>query len=210
MPSRSATGCSSTGDTPPRAASPMRSPPTLTPPPFGSSDRLPWSEGALSRPRLPHRTRIPFCLALAMAALAGFAMLPGCGGKGKPWDGVGPKELQAIEQHRNLGIALLEAGGAKQSGEYYGRERLTSVGVRLRNSSFEMAADQFRAITRSAPNLAFGYADLAVADLAVTDVAPKPTDEALQAAREAEKRAPGDPRVQMILAEALTRSGDRD
>jgi tetratricopeptide (TPR) repeat protein len=145
-----------------------------------------------------------------LVTVAALAAVSGCGGAGKPWDGVGPKELQAIEQHRNLGIALFEIAGTKQPPEMYNKlasfrgEPVNSSGVPVK-SSMEMAADEFRAITRAAPNLAFGYGNLAVTDLAM-----QRWDEALKAALEANERLPTGPQVQVILAESLRQAGHND
>src|SRR5258707_1113495 len=96
-------------------------------------------------------------------------LLPGCKGTGKPWDGIGPREYEEIQRQRNIGIARLEEG------------------------QFKPAADAFTAITRAAPNLAFGYGNLAVADLGLNLPA-----EALSAAQEAQQRLPNDRRVRRI------------
>lgn len=132
---------------------------------------------------LPTRPFDPLapCRPILLLAATVLALSAGCQGRGRPWEGVGPKEFEAIERHRNVGIARLEEG------------------------QFKQAADEFTAITQTAPNLAFGYGNLAVADLRMN----RPP-EALKAAQEAQDRLPRDPQVQSILAEAQSAAGRND
>src|SRR4051794_521518 len=107
-------------------------------------------------------------LLVSLAALS-LVLLSGCKGQGKPWDGIGQGQLEELLRQRNLGLARLEEG------------------------QFKPAAEAFTAISRTAPNLAFGYGNLAVADLGQNLPA-----EALSAAQEAQKRLPDDPHVLRI------------
>ncbi len=85
------------------------------------------------------------------ALAAGGTLLAGCGG-GQPWKGLTPEKYGRVNQHRLLGIALLE------------------------NEQRVDAADEFEQIQKLEPNLAYGYVNRAVALLG----SPNSVKEALE------------------------------
>jgi tetratricopeptide (TPR) repeat protein len=130
------------------------------------------------------------------------ALAAGCHSTSGPWDGVAPKDLVAIEQHRVRGIALLEITKTLQPPETYAG--LSATGGTAKKSALDLAIDEFQAIIRTAPHLAFGYADLAVAYLEL----PTPrTEDALAASQQARERRPHDARILSILASAQHLAG---
>lgn len=90
----------------------------------------------------------PLLITLVAASLVG-----GCGG-GQPWKRITPEKLGRINQHRLLGIALLE------------------------NDQRADAADEFEQIQKLEPNLAYGYVNRAVALLGVPELAEEGLEDA--------------------------------
>src|SRR5207245_5114865 len=139
------------------------------------------SNELFSRHPRPYRYWLAHCfLAATLTAVAS-----SCGGKADPWSGISLQEREAIERHRNLGIALLESSLTKQSQEHFAKS-VSSPGQKP-PTNLELAADEFRAITRSAPKLALGWGNVAVTEM---QMSPAPLDDALAAAQEARRLLP--------------------
>src|SRR5690348_5368607 len=91
------------------------------------------TSGTMSQPRL---------LSLALLACAALLvpLLAGCP-PSQPWQGVTASEYARLNEHRVIGIGLLE------------------------NKAFEQAAAEFAAIRKAQPSLAFGWTNEAAARL---------------------------------------------